>query len=212
MPTVTKISARKVCNYLTDQLRFFGSFELESNDLLEASELALNQTSDAISKYKALPREFNIYQTHHNAMFLYKLSRALYLSDQETLSEKVYLLNRMTNGLDLFYKIEMPQNFIIGHGLGTVFSRATYHEYLVIFQGVTIATQDSKYPEIGAKVVVYPNSVISGNTKIGENSVIGAGTILINKTIPSNSIVFNKNGQLTIKDNIRNEINRYFDL
>jgi serine O-acetyltransferase len=116
----------------------------------------------------------------------------------------------MLNSIDLYYKIQMPEHFLIGHGLGAVFSKACYGNYLVVFQNVTIGVQDGLYPSIGDKTVIYPNCIIAGKTIIGENSVIGAGTKLINKTIPDCSLVFEKDGNLCVKQNTQSEIEKYF--
>lgn len=197
--------------YLENQLIFFGYDAKEESEVLRnACGLALKSTIDVVSKYKNVPNTFNILQTHHSAVFLFKLSSILYQEHEHTLlAEKVYLLNRMINGLDLFFKINMPANFLIGHGLGTVFSNASFGDYLVIFQSVTIGVQEGKYPTIGDKVVIYPNSVIVGTTVIGDNSVIGAGVKLINKNVPSNTIVYEKNSKLVYKKNV-NQIDKYF--
>ncbi|WP_052184912.1 hypothetical protein [Methylotenera sp. N17] len=195
-------------------LQVFGGLEKFEREIITSHLTdAVNETTKIIGKYSKIPKSFNLLQTHHSAVFFYKLAQLLRKNDAHAvLCEKLYLLNRMLNGLDLFYKIEMPEFFLIGHGLGTVFSNSTYGNYLVVFQNVTIAVQDNLYPTIGEKVVIYPNSIVAGNTVIGSNSVIGAGTKLINKVIPPNSTVYENGSKLVIKPNDRNEIRKYFDI
>lgn len=203
-----------IVDTLSNQLSFFGKLTAEQMAaLIDFSLKAKELTQDNLSLCRGIPTVFNLFQTHHYTIFLYRLARLIYENGgQPDLCERLYLLNKMVNGVDLYYKINMPQYFLVGHGLGTVFSRAQYGNYLVIFQNVTIGTQDGIYPTIGEKVVIYPNSVVIGNSVIGENSVIGAGTILINKSISENSVVFQQNGVLTIKKNNRNEIQKYFNV
>ena len=63
-----------------------------------------------------------------------------------------------------------------------------------IFQNVTIGM--GKYntelktsaPIIGDKVVIWANAVICGGIKIGDNSVIGMGSVVI-RDVPPNSVV-----------------------
>jgi serine O-acetyltransferase len=199
---------------LVHQLDFFGHLnQHELKILSKYAPLALEQTQATLNKFSTISKTFNYYQTHHCIIYLYRLAKLLDTHGQhQNLSEKIYLLNRMLNSLDLFYKINMPEHFLIGHGLGTVFSNSTYGNYLVVFQNVTIAVQDNLYPSIGEKVVIYPNTIVAGNTVIGSNSVIGAGTKLINKVIPANSIVYERDGVLTIKQNNRDEISNYFNV
>jgi serine acetyltransferase len=65
----------------------------------------------------------------------------------------------------------------------------------IIYQNVTIGTKDTtnylfaNYPVIGDNVTIYPNAVIIGNISIGDNSIIGAGSI-VNSDIPPNSIAY----------------------
>ena len=63
-----------------------------------------------------------------------------------------------------------------------------------IFQNVTIGM--GKYneelktsaPIIGEKVVIWANAVVCGGIKIGDNSVIGANSVVI-RDVPPNSVV-----------------------
>lgn len=206
--------SNNIIDILKMQISYFGPLdEDELTDLNNYSGVAKQLTQEALELYVGIPKTFNFLQTHHSGVFLYKLARLLYENGRESnLCTKLYLLNRMLNGVDLYYKIKMPKFFLLGHGLGTIFSNATYGDYLVVFQNVTIAVQDSIYPKIGDKVVIYPGSVISGNTIIGHNSVVGAGTILVNKEIPENSVVYSKSGRLKIKPNCKNIISKYFNV
>lgn len=148
-------------------------------------------------------------------VFLYWLSRSLFLANpehQETLdlAEKIFLLNRQMNSIDLHYGIQMPKHFFINHGLGTVLSRAVYGEHFSISQGVTVGVQDQKYPSFGDRVILLPNSIVVGNSFIGSNTIVGAGTVIVNKSIPENSVVFQLDGKLRIRErNFENDV-EYF--
>ena len=198
---------QSISKNLCRQLGFFGELTFQQREvLISYIPEALKTTQTTLNLCVSIPKTFNFLQSHHHAIFLYRLARRLFEEGGYTdLCEKLFLLNRMVNGVDLYYKISMPEHFLLGHGLATVFSRAEYGNYFVIFQNVTIGTQDGMYPKIGENVVIYPNSVVVGSCVIGDNSVVGAGTILINKSIPENSVVFQQNGVLTIKENDRND-------
>ena len=203
-----------IVSILFYQLKFFGEpTVVEIEALREFAPKAQEVTQMSLGKCIGIPKVFNLLQTHHCIIFLYRLAKLLFEDGaSSSLCEKLYLLNRMVNGVDLFYKIDMPQHFLVGHGLGTVFSNAVYGDYLVIFQNVTVGVQDGVYPTIGEQVVVYPNSVIAGRTLIGNNCIIGAGTRLINKTIPDNSVVYENGSKLIVKPNERSEIIKYFKI
>lgn len=207
-------SEKYLIDYLIRFLDLFGGISPNEFKALKASVPdVLIISNKCFSRFSKLPKELNLHQTQHSAYFIYLLARKLFEKGNEGVCEKLYLINRMINGVDLFYKIEMPNHFIIGHGLGTVFSRATYGDYLVVFQNTTIGVSGVDYPKIGCKVIIYPNCVISGRTKIGDNSIISAGSVLIDKDIPANSIAFGGGGSpVILKENRKNLINDYFDI
>lgn len=204
------ILADLVCHQLT----FFGELHYEDKIVIrENIDEAVRLVENTLGMVVSMPNKFNEIYSFHNILFLYRLARSIYVNNgDQSVCEKLFLLNKMLNNIDLYYKIKMPEHFLIGHGLGSVFSKATYGNYIVAFQNVTIGVQDGFYPKIGNKTIIYPGCVISGNTIIGDNCVIGAGTVLINNTAPDNSIVFRKGGNIFIKENTRCEIAKYFKI
>lgn len=54
---------------------------------------------------------------------------------------------------------------------------------------------------------MFANSSILGNCKIGDNVKIGAGALIKNEDIPSNSIVFGQSPHLIIKKQ-KNEVEK----
>jgi serine O-acetyltransferase len=58
----------------------------------------------------------------------------------------------------------------------------------ILAQNVTLASKDGGAPELGDWVYVGANSVVLGGVKIGNNTFIGALS-LVNKDVPDNAIV-----------------------
>jgi serine O-acetyltransferase len=83
-------------------------------------------------------------------------------------------------------KFPHPVGIIIGDGveIGTG---------CTIYQGVTLGAgrkgegKLNKYPTIGRNVIIYSGAVIIGDVKVGDNSVIGANSVVI-KNVPENSV------------------------
>jgi len=176
----------------------------------------------AIDRLKPILRTvrcFNkdLFHYHHSlqySVFLYLLANEQWRNNSEhSLSDRLFLLNRALNSIDLFYSIEMPDVFFISHGLGTVLGNAKYGNRLVVFQNVTVGRVGEMKPIIGNNVVLYPGAVVTGRTVVGNNSIVSAGTILHNETVPDNTIVkITNGGQLVFKKNTRNYIDLYFDI
>lgn len=144
-------------------------------------------------------------------IFLYYMSHYLYKNNiGEGLCDKVYYLNKIMNSVDLFYAIELPDAFSAEHPIGSVMGRAEYSDEFFFYQGCTVGgVRDRKgqlhYPQIGKDVRMYAHSAILGNSTIGDNVQIGAGAIVKNQDIPSNSIVFGESPNLIIKEYGKNE-------
>lgn len=107
----------------------------------------------------------------------------------KTLAERLFLLNRALNGIDLFYAVDLPEVFFFSHGVGSVLGNVRYGERLVIFHNVTVGRVGDKRPVIGRDVVLYPGAVVTGRSVIGAGSVIAAGTAVHDVEIPDNSVV-----------------------
>lgn len=105
----------------------------------------------------------------------------------------------------LFYKIlvqwildcdisdttKIGAGFSIFHGQGLIVnSDVVIGQYVTIRQNTTIGNskKNSKCPIIGDNVEIGANTVIIGDIKIGNHSIIGAGSVVV-KDVPSNSTV-----------------------
>ena len=83
-------------------------------------------------------------------------------------------------------RLPHPYNIIITEG-------TKIGNNITIYQNVTIGSKQfaknvKGAPSIGDNVIIYPNTVVLGNVHIGENSIIGAGSI-VTKDVDSNTIV-----------------------
>lgn len=148
---------------------------------------------------------FNPYHSVQWMTFLYYLAHMIYLNGTKTkICDKLYYLNKLLNGLDLFYAIDLPEQFGAEHPVGSVMGRAKYSNGFFFYQGCTVGgTYDKEghlyYPEIEENVIMYANSSILGHCHIGRNVQIGAGALVKNQDVPADSIVFGQSPNLIIK-------------
>lgn len=89
----------------------------------------------------------------------------------------------------------LKKNTVFDHPFGIVIAQAGFGNNCRIYQNVTIGGKyghKSKYPDdypkIGNNVTIYANSCIIGGISIGDNSVIAAGSVVLND-VPANSLV-----------------------
>ena len=48
--------------------------------------------------------------------------------------DKIYYLNRLLNSVDLFYKVTLPDIFMLDHPLGSVIGRGTFGNYFSFYR------------------------------------------------------------------------------
>ena len=156
---------------------------------------------------------FNHLHGDHYAMFLYFVSNEAYLKNDEVLASKLFLLNKSFFGIDAFYSIKLPEYFLFVHPLGTVLGNASFENFLVVYQGVTVgSTNSGEYPKFSSSTILYSNSSIIGNCQIGNNFILGSKASLVNTNVKDNKVVVGNYPNHSILDNKNNLISNYFKL
>ncbi len=147
------------------------------------------------------------------ATLLYYLYRNVWVNEGDAdVSVRLYNLNKYINNIDIFYEIGLPKHFFLSHTPGIVLAKATYGDYFVIHQGCTVGRSAKGRPVLERGVVMYPNSMIIGNSLVRENTVIAPGVRLVNQDSPGNCYVFEgENGRPRFKELDKFYASRYFD-
>jgi serine O-acetyltransferase len=127
----------------------------------------------------------------HFASFLYFLGNTVWRETQDTeLPTRLFYLNKVMHGLDLFYSVVMPDIFLLVHPLGTVLGNAHYGDYLVIYQNITVGADEAGiYPYFGNGTVLYAKSAVIGACNLGDDVVLGANAFILNVDVPAGSLV-----------------------
>ncbi len=135
--------------------------------------------------------EFNALQSSQHCIFLYYLANTMYRRSGETAAAtRLFLMNKALNGIDLFYEIAMPEVFYIGHSSGIVLAKATYGNYLVLYQNINVGRHIKDIPVIGDRVILYPKSSVVGASVVGNGSVLSQGVSVLGQTVPPGVIAF----------------------
>lgn len=135
--------------------------------------------------------QFNPLHSTQYCSFLYFLAHTIWQRTRTTdTPTRLFLLNKALNGIDLFYEIEMPPIFFIGHSVGIVFAKATYGNYLVVYQNSTVGKNHGVAPVLGEGVVMYAGTAIIGGCQVGDGTVLSQGTSLVNTDTPGHCTVY----------------------
>lgn len=144
---------------------------------------------------------FDVLHSTQYCIFIYYLANTIWKREGDrAICTKLFLLNKALNAIDLFYEIEMPEVFFIGHSAGIVLAKASYGNHLVLYQNSTVGKNHGEAPVISNGVIMYPNTAIIGRSNVAKNSVISQGVSVINSNTTSDSIVFSGvGGELVCK-------------
>jgi serine O-acetyltransferase len=158
--------------------------------------------------------EFNVLQSSQHTIFLYYLANTIWQRSGDTEAPtRLFLMNKAFNGIDLFYEIAMPEVFYIGHSVGIVLAKATYGNYLVLYQNSTVGRHKDQIPRIGDRVVLYPNTAVIGRSVVEDDAVVSQGVSVVNRHVPKGSIAFAGGpGELTFRPRPADLIGEYFRL
>lgn len=99
-------------------------------------------------------------------------------------------------------KTKIGKGLLCVHPFATVINAKSVGDCFTIKNCVTIGInrRDEK-PIIGNNVTVNSNSVVIGNITIGDNVIIGVGSV-VNKDVPANSVVVGNPARIIRKNGI----------
>ncbi|MEJ9228310.1 serine O-acetyltransferase [Peribacillus butanolivorans] len=129
--------------------------------------------------------------TPHRAIFLYRLSNKIYNKGWTKTAYILKSINITLNGCEISPAAKIGKNLTICHTPGIVIGDGVViGDNAKLFQNITLGTKDGsspEYPIVGNNVTLFCGCVIVGNVTIGDNSVIGANSVVLN-SVPTNSI------------------------
>jgi serine O-acetyltransferase len=148
-------------------------------------------------------------------MLHYRIAHKLYLKKHYFLARWVSQRGARKTGIEIHPGAKIGKNFFIDHGNGVIIGETTeIGNNVTLYQGVTLGgtgkEHGKRHPTIGDNVMISAGAKIIGSFKIGENSKIGAGSVVIEE-VPPNCTVVGVPGRIVKRDNkelVRKELNQ----
>jgi serine O-acetyltransferase len=216
------VKKAQLIEYTCHQINtFFPGAETVLHDMISKHcEFALQRSQHCIDHVRMWPQgQFNYLNSSQYCQYLYFLANTIWQrhtaadSDAIDVATRLFLLNKALNGIDLFYEIEMPEVFFIGHSVGIVLAKATYGNYLVLYQNSTVGKNHGVAPVLEEGVIMYPNSAIIGRCHIAAHTTISQGCSVINRDTPGHCIAFpGEAGTIVCKTPARPLLDDFFRL
>ena len=112
-----------------------------------------------------------------------------------------------TTGIEIHPGAVIGKGLFIDHGHGVVIGETTIiGDNVTLYQGVTLGgtgkETGKRHPTLEDNVMVSVGAKVLGSFTIGENSKIGAGSVVL-KEVPPNSTVVGVPGCVVKQDNVR---------
>ena len=143
-----------------------------------------------------------------HAIWAHRISHFLYKLHVPFIPRCISQKFRLLTGIEIHPGAKIGRRFFIDHGMGIVIGETSeIGDDVMMYHGVTLgghgwwtdAKGKKRHPTIGNKAVLGMHCKILGPVKIGENSVIGAGALVI-KDVPPNSTIVAPLGRYIVKE------------
>ncbi|MFF6017004.1 serine O-acetyltransferase EpsC [Lysinibacillus fusiformis] len=118
-------------------------------------------------------------------------------------------ISRFFTGIEIHPGAKIGRRFFIDHGMGVVIGETCeIGDNVTLYQGVTLGgtgkEKGKRHPTLEDNVLVATGAKVLGSITVGENSKIGAGSVVL-KEVPPNATVVGIPGKIVIKDGVRLE-------
>lgn len=139
-------------------------------------------------------------------MIHYRIAHKLYLRKHYFLARWVSQRAVRKTGIEIHPGATIGNGFFIDHGHGVIIGETTeIGDNVTLFQGVTLGgtgkEHGKRHPTIGNNVMVSAGAKVLGSFKVGDNSKIGAGSVVLEE-VPPNSTVVGVPGRVVKRNNV----------
>lgn len=139
-----------------------------------------------------------------HAIWLHRISHRLFKRGWIVLPRLISNFARFLTGIEIHPGATIGEGLFIDHGTGVVIGEtAEVGNNVTLYQGVTLGgtgkEKGKRHPTVGNNVVVASGAKVLGSFKVGNNSKIGAGSVVLHE-VPPNSTVVGIPGQVVVKD------------
>ncbi len=138
-----------------------------------------------------------------HALLAHRLAHKLYKMGIPFIPRYISFLTRILTGIEIHPGAKIGDRFFIDHGEGVVIGEtAIIGDDVLIYQQVTLGGTGKdlgkRHPTIGNSVIIGAGAKILGNITIGDNSRIGAGSVVI-EDVPEHATVVGIPGKIVIQ-------------
>ncbi|MFZ5634555.1 MAG: serine O-acetyltransferase [Bacillota bacterium] len=142
-----------------------------------------------------------------HAIMIHRVAHFFYRHKLFLIARIISQISRFLTHIEIHPGARIGEGLFIDHGAGVVIGETTeIGNNVTIYQGVTLGgtgkEKGKRHPTIGNNVVISTGAKILGSFTVGDNSKIGAGSVVLS-SVPPNSTVVGVPGKVVIRDGIK---------
>lgn len=142
-----------------------------------------------------------------HAVWSHRVAHALFKRKFYFLARVVSQISRFFTGIEIHPGAKIGRRFFIDHGMGVVIGETCeIGDNVTVFQGVTLGgtgkEKGKRHPTIKDNALIATGAKVLGSITIGENSKVGAGSVVLHE-VPPNSTVVGIPGRVKIRDGVK---------
>ncbi|MCM1263767.1 MAG: serine O-acetyltransferase [Butyrivibrio sp.] len=139
-------------------------------------------------------------------MLYYRIAHRLYEKEHFFMARWISQKAVRKTGIEIHPGAKIGKGFFIDHGNGVIIGETTIiGDNVTLYQGVTLGgtgkEHGKRHPTIGNNVMISTGAKVLGSFHIGDNSKIGAGSVVLNE-VPPNSTVVGVPGRVVKRGNV----------
>jgi serine O-acetyltransferase len=128
------------------------------------------------------------------AVWNFRVAHKLWHADLPLAARLLSQVSRFFTGVDIHPGATLGRRLFIDHATGVVIGEtAVVGDDVTIYQGVTLGgtgkQQGKRHPTICNGVFIGNNANVLGNITVGENSRVGAGSVVLSDVPPNSTVV-----------------------
>jgi serine O-acetyltransferase len=129
-----------------------------------------------------------------HAMICYRIAHFFWTRKFLLIGRFISHIGRFLTGIEIHPGAKIGSGFFIDHGMGVVIGEtAEIGDNCTLYHGVTLGgtslKKEKRHPTLGNNVVIGAGAKILGPFKIGDNSKIGANSVVIHEVPPNSTVV-----------------------
>ncbi|UOQ91390.1 serine O-acetyltransferase [Halobacillus shinanisalinarum] len=139
-----------------------------------------------------------------HAIWAHRIAHAFYKRKFFFIARVISQVSRFFTGIEIHPGAKIGRRFFIDHGMGVVIGETCeIGDNVTLFQGVTLGgtgkEKGKRHPTLKDNSLVATGAKVLGSITIGENSKVGAGSVVLHE-VPDNSTVVGIPGHVVVQD------------